>query len=92
VVDGVEDKDAHRTEHPRDLRDDLGQVGDVLEELPGHDDIRDLVTQWEGHRIGPQREHAVTRGHSEGRRREVDAHMTIGVEVGGEKATTAADV
>jgi hypothetical protein len=92
VVDGVEDQDTFRTEHPRDLRDDLGQVGDVLEELPGYDDICDMVTQGEGHRIGPQGDHAVTRGHPEGRRREVDANMTIGVEVSGEKATAAADV
>jgi hypothetical protein len=92
VVDGVEDKDTSRTQHPSDLPEDLGQVGDVLEELPGHDDISDVVTQGEGHRIGSQGDHAVTRGNPEGRRREVDAHMTIGLEVGGEKATAATDV
>ena len=38
--DGVEDDDAARAQHPADLGDHRGQVGDVLEHLAGHDHVR----------------------------------------------------
>lgn len=64
----------------------------MLEDLTGHDDVGHLVTEGEGHRIGPDGEHTVTRGHAKGRPRKVDSHVTMGVEVRGEKPTPAADV
>src|ERR687892_372062 len=45
VVDRVEDQYTARTDHPRDLLDDPGEVVDVLEDLPRHDDVGHPVTE-----------------------------------------------
>lgn len=91
-VDRVQDDAAPGAKDATELAGDGGQVRDVLEDLPGHDDGGGVIGQREVPRIAADGLHPLHRRGAEGRHGEVDADVDVAIEVPGHEATAAADV